>query len=218
MRIAIIVLSCFDKSIYQELYNTQNETWNSIEVQNVDTYFLVGNCEYNSIEGNIIKTNAPETLFCSHKVIEGYKLIESLNYDFIFRTNSSSYVDKQKLFEYINSNCDENTYSGVIGEYGHIKFASGCGYILSKKNLEKIVRNVTLWDYQYRYDDVCLGDLMSKLSIPVTPAPRQDIISDFDYIDPNYYHYRLKTGHPDRCSIEIERFKKIFNLKIQSSL
>jgi len=213
MKIAIVVLSHFDNDVYSELFKIQNETWNSIDVEDVDTFFLIGNCDENKIDGNVIKTTAPESIHCGEKVVESFKLLNNIDYDFIFRTNSSSYVDKIRLKKFIETNCDEDTYCGLTEDGIEGLYVSGCGYIISKKNLNLICINENLWNYKYLWDDMSLGYLMKKLNIPIKLGFRQDIVSDLDYIDLNQYHYRLKCNCSNRVEVERLRFIKIFNLK-----
>jgi len=54
MKILIVVLSHLDGGIYTKFFETQNESWNSVDVEGVDTFFLVGNNDEDKIEGNLI--------------------------------------------------------------------------------------------------------------------------------------------------------------------
>lgn len=218
MKIAIVVLSYFDNDIYSELYRIQNETWNSIHVENVDTYFLIGNSEKNEITGNLIKTTIPESVMCAKKTLEGFELLKDYNYDFIFRTNSSSYIDKSRLKQYVITNCDENSYRGIVGNHLGILYASGSGYLISKKILETITINSYMWDLTGHLDDVGLGDFLQKLHIHPKVGFRQDIITDGQEIDINQYHYRLKCGCTNRIEIEKKWFQSIHELKLNHQL
>lgn len=214
MKIAIVVLSYFDNDVYSELFKIQNETWNSIEVESVDTFFLIGNCDENKIDGNLIKTTAPEILACGEKVLKGFELLKNLNYDFIFRTNSSSYVDKNLLKKYIIENCNDETYRGIIYNHDGILFASGSGFILSKKNLELSVNNSHLWNYKDFPDDVCIGALFAKLNVYPQPGLRRDMVIGGRFLDQNHYHYRLVCYCDNRLSVEKLWFYEIHNMKL----
>ena len=62
MKILIVTLTHLDGGIYTKFFESQNESWNSVEVDGVDTFFLVGNIDKDEIDGNLIKTNVPESL------------------------------------------------------------------------------------------------------------------------------------------------------------
>ena len=62
MKILILVLSYDDSGIYTEFYKTQKQTWDSLPVEGVDTYYYFGNNNENIIVGNNIFTEVPESL------------------------------------------------------------------------------------------------------------------------------------------------------------
>jgi hypothetical protein len=210
MKILILVLSHNDNGgIYSEFYKTQKETWDSVDIDDVQTFFYFGNSEQNIIIGNEIHTNTPEGLVnCGYKTIEVFKLINEIDFDFIFRTNSSSYVDKQLLKSYLETKPKENYYSGIIGNHNGIPFCSGSGFILTKDLVKLLIDNENILDYTF-IDDVCFGKFLSSKGIQLIPSKRFDIIND-DYPPIDYFHYRLKTEN--RIN-DIENMKKIHKNK-----
>jgi hypothetical protein len=211
MKILVLVLTYLDNGIYSNLYHKQNETWNSIDVDGVDVYFNINDGEKKEIKGHFIINDLPETV-----ETEGYKIIncfeQTLNwdYDYIYHTNSSSYVDKKLLHEWLLDKPRENFYSGLIGDYSGYKFASGCGFTISKDVVKKILEHQNEWSHG-DCDDATLGILLNSLNIPIYPAPRFDIIDKrITEIPDNYFHYRCKTHDRDW---DVQNFDKIFNLK-----
>ena len=211
MKILIVTLSYFDDSVYSKFFQIQNLTWNSLDVDGIDTFFLLGNSESNNIEGNLVRTNVPESLMnCGRKQLECFKLIKDLDFDYVFRTNSSSYVDKNLLKNYLSEKPRKNFYSGVVGNHNGIKFSSGSGYIISKDLIELILENEKLWNHNL-IDDVSVGDLLSKFHIHPAPAPRHDVLdSNTTNIPLDFYHYRIKSFNRDS---DCEVMKKIHILK-----
>ena len=210
MKILIVTLTHLDGGIYTKFFESQNESWNSVEVDGVDTIFLVGNNDKDEIDGNLIKTNVPESLInCGHKTLKAFELLKNRDYDYIFRTNSSSYVDKQMLKDYLEDKPRNNFYSGVIGNHHGIIFASGSGFIVSKNVVDLVLLKQEYWEHRF-IDDVALGLLLRHLSISPVPAPRFDIQTVNNTTPTNYYHYRIKTY--DRLK-DCEYMKSIFELK-----
>lgn len=212
MKILIIVLSHDDNGgIYSKFYESQKKTWDSIIVDGVETYYLFGNHNKNEIINNKILTDVidKDIYSCGYKTIKSFELINELNYDYVFRTNSSSYVDKQKLIEYVTDKPLDDYYSGVIGYYNGINFASGSGYFLSKNLVNKVIKNSNLWNHTL-IDDVAISDLLKNFNITPSKNPRYDILSNTNDIPTDYFHYRLITS--DR-NIDIDNMYNIFNLK-----
>lgn len=211
MKILILVLSHNDNGgIYSEFYKTQKETWDSVVTDDVQTFFYFGNSEQNIITGNEIHTNTPEGLVnCGYKTIEAFKLINEMDFDFIFRTNSSSYVDKQLLKSYLETKPKEKYYSGIIGNHNGILFCSGSGFILTKDLVKLLIDNENILDHTF-IDDVCFGKFLSSKGIQLVSSKRFDIIND-NHPPIDYFHYRLKTEN--RIN-DIENMKKIHKNKI----
>ncbi len=210
MKILIVTLSYLDGGIYSKFYESQNQSWNSVEVDGVDTFFLVGNSPKDEIDGHLIKTNVPESLInCGHKTLKAFELLKDREYDYIFRTNSSSYVDKELLKNYLIDKPRTNFYSGVIGNHNGIIFASGSGFIISKNLVDLVLYKKEYWEHRF-IDDVALGFLLRFLKISPVPAPRFDIQTVNHLTPKDYYHYRIKTS--DRYK-DCEYMKQIFELK-----
>lgn len=209
MKVIVLVLTYLDNSIYSGFYNKQNETWNSIDVENVDVYFNINGGETKEIKGHFIINDLPETV-----PNEGYKIINCFeqtldwDYDYIYHTNSSSYVDKELLYKWLLDKPREKFYSGVVGNYKNYPFASGCGFTISKDVVRLILENQNDWEHGDA-DDATLGILLSKLGVNVHPAPRYDIIDNTN-IPNDFFHYRLKTNNRYQ---DIENMSKVFNIK-----
>lgn len=211
MKILILVLSLKDENgIYSKFYETQKKTWDSINVEGVETYYFFGNQNKNKFIGNDIFLNVNESLYnCGHKTLLAFDLIKNLDFDFVFRTNSSSYVDKQILKDFLKSKKPTNHYSGVIGTHAVVNFASGCGYVISKDVLLKVLENKNNWNHSL-IDDVSLAVLLNNIKIYPESNPRFDVI-DIKNIPTNFFHYRLMT--PGNRNNDINNMYKIFELK-----
>jgi len=212
MKILIIVLSYDDNGgIYSKFYESQKNTWDSIDVEGVNTFYLFGNHDKNEIVDDKILTEVVDydTSSCGYKTIKSFELTKHLEYDYIFRTNSSSYIDKQLLVEYVDDKPLNNYYSGVIGDYRGLNFASGSGYFLSKNLVDLVIEKSNLWNHVL-IDDVAIADLLRTLDITPTKNSRHDVLHYDDNTPNNYYHYRLRTSNRD---VDINNMFNIFKLK-----
>lgn len=194
MRILILVLSYDDSGLYTEFYKTQKQTWDSLHVEGVDTYYYFGNSDDKKIDGNNIFLGVRESLMnCAYKTIDAFDLVKDFDFDFIFRTNSSSYVDKKLLKKYVENKSNQNFYSGIIGNHMGIPFCSGSGYFLSKDLVKLIINNKSEINHNL-IDDVAFGNFLKNKNIEFKQSERFDVINN-DYIPMDYFHYRLKTSN-----------------------
>jgi hypothetical protein len=212
MKLIILVLSQNDNGIYTDFYKSQKETWDSINVPNTSTFYYFGNNNCNEIRGNKILTNITESIKnCGNKLLNALELIKDLEYDFIFRTNSSSYVDKTMLYNRLSEIKDVNYYSGVNGHANNVNFASGSGFVVTKNLVNLILNNKSTFRYDL-IDDVAIGELLSRFKTPLYNAERFDT-NENDNIPKNYYHYRIKTLNRKN---DVNTMYKIHEIKLKN--
>lgn len=138
------------------------------------------------------------------KTIKAFEwLIENTNFEYVFRTNTSSYVSIKNLIAHINNDYInyEYVYSGLIHQTNDksgnkISFASGSGYLLNRRVVENIIENQHNWLHEY-WDDVSLAILLKDLGIYPTNAKRFDIEGNIfkQKIDMNQYHFRCRIDN-----------------------
>ena len=98
MNVIILVLSC-ERPPYDKLYEAQRKTWDSVEVPNVATRYY----------------------FCDGLAAAPWMLRQALDgvwrepWTFVFRTNSSSYVDKRALLKFAEGLPVVRCYCGMDG-------------------------------------------------------------------------------------------------------
>jgi hypothetical protein len=162
------------------------------------------NYKINQDDKEIITTVPDLYSLIGMKTIEAFAAsIDNFDFDFIYRTNVSSYVDLSKLNEFIKNKPQNGYYGGAIGDHQGIKFASGCGYFLSRDVVNKVLENRGLWDHNL-IDDVSLGKLLIReLNIEVQEVERIDLDTlNFNSVQinsksQNIFHYRCKAPDPD---------------------
>jgi hypothetical protein len=163
-----------------------------------------------NLSSNEILTTVPDLYsLIGAKTLDAFDAsILEFEFDYIFRTNVSSYLDIKELQRYVTGKPNSSYYAGVIGNHQGINFASGCGYFISRDVVIKVLKNRDLWDHNL-IDDVSLGKLLTEeLNINIQEVKRIDLISadlDLDQIRDNplsVFHYRCKAPNPD-TTIEI---------------
>jgi len=113
--------------------------------------------------------------------IEAFRyVLENYAFQYIFRTNSSSYVNLQKLLRLTESLPKTGVYAGFEGRIlRKTVFASGAGYLLSRDIVEAICLRPGIWRHGL-IDDIALADFMStslKAQIGQIPLPRRTVDS-----------------------------------------
>jgi len=171
MNVLIMVLSS-KKAPYDAIEKAQRETWDSIKVEGVTTYYYYGE-DYDMMHWAFKKALDS----CWRK-----------KWDVIFRTNSSTYVRKDKIKEWVEANQPKsNLYGGVaLGT-----MVSGTG-ILMTRDVAKILRD-NLDSHPTASEDCCIGTLLDKHGIqPQIKLHREHFNFQADDIKEADY-YRCKS-------------------------
>lgn len=119
----------------------------------------------------------------------------NFDFDFIFRTNTSSFIDFNKLESYINNNLESLSFSGrLVDTVEGLTIASGAGFFISKKNVELILKNKSTFDTTLP-DDVAVAKILLSNNIKPQNLDRLDLkaVPKPKYIyENNSFHYRCR--------------------------
>lgn len=185
-------------------YKKLQEIWRSymhLDHEHVKAYFIRANpnlaTEY-QLEGDVLWSKTEESLKPGilNKTILSmeYFLPRLQEFDFVLRTNLSSFYVIPKLLDFLKQLPKENTYC-ASGE----NFGSGCGYILSTDLIKNIVQKKNILLGNNGDDDVVMGYFLRDTGISLRPAPRTDLLclqDWFEYrsrVNPDDFHFRVKN-------------------------
>ena len=124
--------------------------------------------------------------------------LANLDFDFLIRTNVSSYWDIEFTLELLERLPKSNLYAGQRIFALDTEFIEGSGIIFSRDVVESICSNIELIDAM-TIDDVAFGRFLSSNGTPLTHIPRLWVRSLFDVYNPNLR--RIKP-HTIRCKFE----------------
>jgi len=209
-KILILILSCRYSSYEFISSEGIEKTWNSVTPPNIETYYYYGGCEkaeHNDKEIHL--TSRDDYGFITHKTIECLEYaLHNFDFDYIFRTNSSSYIYKEGLNKWLSDKPSNEFYSAVVGDYHGVKFGSGSGYTLSRDLVEKITSNKSKIEMN-TFDDVAVGKF---LNMEILPAPRKDTgcLTFIDYEVDKHFHWRCKCDQDRR--IDVQHMQNIHKL------
>lgn len=153
------------------------------------------------------------------KTILAFKhILENYDFDYLFRTNTSSYLDVAKILSFLDTQPKTNVYGGVVSSaFGDLRFASGAGVLLSRDVIERVCRSEHLWKHGL-IDDLALGELVSTFTdpkVPILPLERLDLYSlasakatNNETINANY-HFRCKSKNAEETIAVMDHIHKI---------
>lgn len=228
MKILILVLS-YNDGVYAELMKSQQATWDSIDVPGVQTFYYHGGL-YN--EGGLdfllkFGNGRPTWERLQFKCTDEYyymaakfkmmlDYIHDEEYDLIFRTNSSSYVNKQRLKEFAETLPKEKLYAGwtmVDSEDHGGLVVSGAGIFMSRDVAEILREQID--PTVEREEDIEIGRILRRNGITA--------IDDKSRIDWPYnladsalyeaYHIRFKTSDRQADAINMKIVHQLINHK-----
>ena len=141
------------------------------------------------------------------KTLKAFHYFQSVlgYYDFVYRTNLSSFIQFDRFLEFCRGLPRTNLCSAVIG-HNIVPFPSGSGFMLSCDLVHRILADPPEHDIM---DDVTVGLALNKWGIKIVEAPRVDIEHESDPINPTVFHHRVKTLGPDRLAQDMRVHRKL---------
>lgn len=164
MKKVLILVVSGDFPPYDKMIQTSLETWDSRNIDNVQTLFYCGLSKKNNTD-KIIYLPIKEGLYqMGYKTIAAFEYaVKNYDFDYIVRCNSSHYVRKHELLNHCNE-LPDSIFQGLItpSVYG-VQYAwGGLGYIISRDLVECVIASKTLWNHSY-IEDVSISDLITRM-------------------------------------------------------
>lgn len=216
MKILILIISSngFPYDDYKELWR---EYMNLDE--EIDSYFIESkDVEKSCIEDDIIYIKGVESyekIF--YKTQEALKLFDLKTYDYIFRTNLSSFIVFSKYKQWLKTLLKENVYNGSICWYARYIYASGCGFTITPDVAQMIINYDEESQLSKFIDDVTIGKICMMNNVKITSAPLNCIFpGTFNYETNQFddyecaFHFRTKMGGDRKEDVKL--FKELLEM------
>jgi hypothetical protein len=193
-RVLVLVLGA-RVTPYPALVRAIRRTWGLVGVEGAETLFYYGGDRLRLERDELVLPVPDGPADIGRKTIAAFEwVLENRQFDVIFRTNCSSYVDLPNLHRYASMHATPDAfYSGIIGTHP-VRFASGSGYFLSRDLVELVVDRQSEW-YHKLVDDQALAVVLAAHGVDPTPAPRHDYrsVAEVRNVDTSLYHFRCRT-------------------------
>lgn len=225
IKILVLIIASDQLPIWQEDQNAW-KAYMHLDENHVETYFLKSNpnlqtsCEIQKdvvwilgeesfIPGILNKTILAMEFFLPH----------IYEYDYILRTNLSSFYVFPRLLKFMESLPKTKCYCGVDNPEG--PSISGAGIIFSPDVVEILVQNKGQLLNHSIIDDVAIGMFLNKSKIPRSFAPRKDILSIEDWfnqkgaISEDAFHFRTKNhqNYEEQIFVQKQLCKLFYGLE-----
>ena len=164
-KVLILVLSA-NFPPYYKMRRTSERTWNSIKVEDVETVFYFGNPLPLPQEEGCLYLNIDEGYNnLGKKTLMAFEwALKNKEFDYIARVNSSTYVDKKELLNYVKGFPDDKVFAG-LKVIATPPWMWGPAFIISKDKVRNLVGLKNHLDASLM-EDMGISFLMNSLNCP----------------------------------------------------
>lgn len=219
LKTLILIIATDDKPAYRELQKIW-EAYMNTDPQHFEAYFLRADPNLSVpyvIKSNeiIVKTEEGFVPGILNKTILALEAMQERlhEFDYVIRTNLSSFFPFPNLLNYLKKLPQENCYCGISlfqtkelgvpADFKIIPFVSGAGIILSRDLAKLLIKDHADFE-KYKSevpDDVFIGLFYFRKKIAPIAAQRWDYCSYQLWLDYNHkieghaYHFRAKSNY-----------------------
>lgn len=195
MKILVLVMSC-NLGQYKELVQKQRDTWDSVKVPDVSTIYYYAGYNTELIGDRLIVDTKEGFGYFYIKTMLAFKHLLSQDWDYIFKTDNSSYVNKAELVKALENKPRENYYGGHL--YNTLAksdpFLWGEGVAFSRDVVQYLVDEYDFSSVgRSGVEDVHIGTILK------TPF-NKEVIWDTALTIPEYHKLQIiPISHVYRC-------------------
>lgn len=167
MKALILVLSA-RRTPWASMMDLSQQTWDAEPNDQTKTLYYCGKSDRPSTPTEFYSPKFDESLEqIAPRTMEAFEEALKLEWDFLARTHSSTYVHKRNLVSFIETLSKENVFCGLVTT-GLKPFVWGGGsYIMSRDVIEKFVANKQQFNTGIMEDN-SMSELAQTLGIPFT--------------------------------------------------
>ena len=156
-----------------------------------------------SVEGGALFVDVVDSyLTAGLKFLAALKFVQdNFQFDFVYRTNTSSYIETGRLRRLAAQSQGASVYAGPIVRTPRGDFVSGSSILLSRDLVAATVQNRSQWPHGL-YEDVALGAVMRQLRVSPQETPTCIVSNEAAALAlgnqalRNAFHFRCKAVDP----------------------
>lgn len=170
MKKALIMVLSSDWPPYDKMITTSQQTWDSINVNGVDSVFYCSKSDKQDSDKIIYLPTAGNGLYdIGKKTVLAFEwALKNKDFDYLSRPQANGYINKKELIKYVQTLPDKNVFA-TLEVPASPRWGWGVGTLLSRDVVQTIVNNKDKWDHR-QMEDVAMSQLVDKLGIPWTKA------------------------------------------------
>ncbi len=188
-KVLILVLSA-RRPPWASLMDCQMETWDYEDHPQTQTLYYCGKSSQPSTDKVFYSPRLTEELYdVSPRTIEAFEKALELEWDYLARPHSSTYVHKRNLVKFCETLPKENVLCGIMTEGEKPFIWGGCHYLFSRDVIEAMVFNKDKWNRNVM-DDGSITQMANDLGITISQGHSATInlIPDGSYLCMVYGH------------------------------
>jgi hypothetical protein len=166
-----------------------------------------------SIDGTRITTRVPESYDNTSAKFRAalQYVVSTMEFDYLLRTNTSSYVHRPLLSEQVGALPRQGYYGGSLVP-GDPPWVSGTGILMSRDVAELGAADDS-WEYDV-VDDVAMGRVAHRAGIEPRELPRVDVESPEQRIDPEELRgcFMVRCKSPVSRELDVPIMRKVHEL------
>lgn len=212
LKVLVLIIASDNEPRYIELQHLWRSYMHS-DPEHIECYFIRGdhNLPISSLyrlDGDVLWSRTKESTIPGilMKTLYSFEYFQPRlkEFDFVIRTNLSSFYVFPRLLEYLETLPKTKCYSGPLARYD-LTAASGCGMIFSPDVVELIIKHRSFLIALCRsdYDDVVIWRLLSMYKVYINPSPLT-LVNNQEALDlflldppPPLDAFHLRVGYPD---------------------
>ena len=218
MKKLLICVQSAQMTFYPELRKAQQQTWDSKYLQNCSTLYYYGGAantyhlfpEINKDVMEIACNCSDEYEMMHWKFKKCMDYVWDLDWDFMFRTNASTYVRKDKILDFIQTIPTERYYGGVNGG----GYVSGTCALMSRDCVDIARKNFS--PEPTGSEDAYLGTILLNNGVKIQDGVKrlQFNFAEDKILEADCYRCKSETKNPDGTldrSYDLKAFNNLYN-------
>jgi len=164
MKVLILVLS-YHKPPYNALYRASRQTWDSEEVDGVETLYYFGAGNPINEQSTITVPVQEGLMNMGRKTLAAFGRAMAWDWDVMARVNSSCYVDKVALKSYCEGLPTKDLFAGSEVDANPRWMWGGGQYLISRDVVQGVLANASKWNHG-EMEDMAMSRLIDDMGVP----------------------------------------------------